>query len=146
MAALVALALVTAAAVAGIALRAGERESARSERMREARLLLKNAMAPGRIDKIGDGEADRSGLDTPASEDYDNRAFPNATIDFAQTQNAIKDARKILKHTGTRFPQPWEAVGPDTLNVDTLGTQTFGPPTQWSGRVTAFAVETPRPN
>ena len=141
MAALVALALVTAAAVAGIALRAGERESARSERMREARLLLKNAMAPGRIDKIGDGEADRSGLDTPASEDYDNRAFPNATIDFAQTQNAIKDARKILKHTGTRFPQPWEAVGPDTLNVDTLGTQTFGPPTQWSGRVTAFAVD-----
>ena len=59
MAALAALILVTAALVAGVALRAGERESARSERMREARLLLKNALAPGRIDKIGNGEADR---------------------------------------------------------------------------------------
>ena len=67
-AALAALALVTSAVVVGVALRAGERESARSERMREARLLLKNAMAPGRIDKIGDGEADRTGLVTPASE------------------------------------------------------------------------------
>ena len=140
-AALAALALVTAAVVVGVASRARERESARSERMREARLLLKNAMAPGRIDKIGDGEADRTGLVTPASEDYENRAYPNATIDFAQTETSIKDARKILKHTGTRFPKPWEAVGPTTLNVDTLGTQTFGPPTQWSGRVSALAVD-----
>ncbi|HEX6699862.1 MAG TPA: hypothetical protein VF101_03950 [Gaiellaceae bacterium] len=141
-AAFAAVALVVAAAVAGVALiRAGGGESARSERMREARLLLKNAMAPGRIDKIGDGEADRAGLNTPAAEDYENRAFPNATIDFAQTQNAIKDARQLLKHTGTRFPQAWDAAGPETLNVDTFGTQTFGPPTQWSGRVTALAVD-----
>src|SRR5204862_253676 len=83
------------AAVAGLALRSGGRESARSERIREARLLLKNATAPGRIDKIGNGEADRSGLASPAAEDYENRAFPNATIDFAQTQTAIKDARKL---------------------------------------------------
>jgi hypothetical protein len=141
LAAVAALALVAAAAGTGVALRSGEHEGARSERMREARLLLKNAMAPGRIDKIGDGEADRSGLVTPASEDYENRAYPNATIDFAQTQIAIKDARKILKHTGTKFPKPWDAIGPETLNVDTLGTQTFGPPTQWSGRVTALAID-----
>ena len=136
---LVVLAFVIAAGVVGVVSR--QRESARSERMREARLLLKNAMAPGRIDKIGDGEADRAGLVTPAAEDYENRAFPNAAIDFAQTQTSIKDAKKILKHTGTKFPKPWDAVGPTTLNVDTLGTQTFGPPTQWSGRVSALAVD-----
>ena len=140
-AALAALALVTAAVVVGVAQRAGGRESARSERMREARLLLTKASAPGRMGKVGTGEADRSGLVTPDSEAYANRAYPNATIDFAQTQTAIKDAKKILKHTGTKFPKPWDAVGPNTLNVDTLGTQTFGPPTQWSGRVSALAVD-----
>src|SRR5207302_5313008 len=37
----------------------------------------------------------------------------------------------------------WEEIGPTTLNVDSLGTQTFGPTTQWSGRITALAVGHP---
>ena len=135
-----ALVLVAAAALAAVLTR-GEHESLKQERMREARMLLKSAASPGRVDKVGEGEADRSGGKSPAVEEYENRAFPNANIAFAQTENSIKEARRILKHTGTKFPRPWEEIGPDTLNVDTLGTQTFGPPTQWSGRVTALAVD-----
>lgn len=139
-AALAAVALVVAAALTAVATR-GEHESLKQERLREARMLLKSAASPGRVDKVGDGEADRSGGNNPAVEEYENRAFPNANIAFAQTENSIKAARQILKHTGTKFPRPWDEIGPDTLNVDTLGTQTFGPPTQWSGRVTALAVD-----
>src|ERR687885_415384 len=138
-AAFAALVLVAAAALAAVLTR-GEHESLKQERMREARMLLKSAASPGRVDKVGDGEADRSGGKSPAVEEYENRAFPNANIAFAQTESSIKAARQILKHTGTRFPRPWEEIGPDTLDVDTLGTQTFGPPTQWSGRETALAV------
>src|SRR5919199_1900405 len=138
-AALATLALVAAAASAAIVTR-GSRESLRQQRLREARMLLKSVASPGRFDKIGDGEADRSS-GGPAAEDYQNRAFPNTHIAFAQTENTIKAARQILKHTGTKFPKPWDAIGPETLNVDTLGTQTFGPPTQWSGRVTALAID-----
>lgn len=124
-----------AVAVAGRHARANQ-----SQRVQDARLQLRSA-TPGRMDKLGSGEADRSGLVTPDSEDYSNRAFPNAGIAFAQTQTAIKDAKKVLKHTGAKLPKPWEAIGPDTLNVDTLGTQTFGIPTQWSGRISALAVD-----
>ena len=35
----------------------------------------------------------------------------------------------------------WDFIGPDTLDVDRLGTQSFIKPTQWSGRVTALTVD-----
>ena len=35
----------------------------------------------------------------------------------------------------------WDFLGPETLDVDRLGTQSFIKPTQWSGRVTALAVD-----
>ena len=139
-ASLVALGLLVATAFAAYAT-TRRHSSVQTERMRLARQLLKSGATPGRFDKIGNGEADRGGAKDPFTEDYSNRAFPNSTIDFAQTQQSIKDAKKILKHTGTKFPKPWEAIGPNTLNVDTLGTQTFGPPTQWSGRISALAVD-----
>src|SRR2546423_423695 len=132
--------VVVAALAAGLT--RGGHESFKQERMWEARMLLKNVASPGRFDKAGPGEeADRAGGKNPAVEEYENRAFPNANIAFAQTESSIKAARQILKHTGTKFPKPWDEIGPETLNVDTLGTQTFGPPTQWSGRVTALAVD-----
>src|SRR5919197_5278993 len=139
-AAFAALALVAGAGLTAVATR-GEHERLKQERLREARMLLKSAASPGRVDKVGDGEADRSGGNNPAVEEYENRAFPSSNIAFAQTENSIKAARQILKHTGTKFPRPWEEIGPETLNVDTLGTQTFGLPTQWSGRVTALAID-----
>src|SRR5919201_5560409 len=65
------LVLAAAAVIGGVVATRGENASA--ERMREARMLLKKAAAPGRIDKIENGgEADRSGLDSPAQEDYQN--------------------------------------------------------------------------
>jgi hypothetical protein len=138
---LVALGLLVGAAFAAYATTRSS-SSAKNERMRLARQLLKSGATPGHMDKlVNGGEADRSGGSDPFTEEYDNRAFPSSTINFAQTENSIKDARKILKHTGTKFPKPWDAIGPETLNVDTLGTQTFGLPTQWSGRVTALAID-----
>lgn len=125
---------------AAVAVAGRHAKTSQTQHQQAARLLVK-AATPGRLDKLGNGEADRSGLVTPAAEDYANRAYPNSTIDFAQTQTSMKDAKKVLKHTGAKLPKPWEAIGPDTLNVDTLGTQTFGIPTQWSGRISALAVE-----
>jgi hypothetical protein len=139
-AALAALALVAAAALPAVVTK-GSRDSLERERFAEAKLLLKNVASPGRFDKVGSGEAERGGGSDPAVEEYENRAFPNSNIAFAQTENSIKAARQVLKHTGTKFPQPWDELGPETLNVDTLGTQTFGLPTQWSGRVTALAID-----
>jgi hypothetical protein len=114
---------------------------ARNVRLDAAHLLLKNAMSPGRMDHFVHGrEAVRDANDGPAQEAYANRAYPFNYVGFAQQQATFRDARKLLKHNGGRLPKPWEAIGPSTLNVDTFGTQTYGPPTQWSGRVSALAV------
>ena len=43
-------------------------------------------------------------------------------------------------HGATLSPK-WDAVGPTTLDVDRLGTQTYQRGTQWSGRITAMAVD-----
>ena len=40
-----------------------------------------------------------------------------------------------------QFSSKWDFIGPDTLDVDRLGTQSFIKPTQWSGRVTALTVD-----
>ena len=127
-----------AATAVAAALTTGASRSASEQTVRRAAMLAKSMPAAGRL---GSGEADRSGASDPAAEDYQNRAYPQDTIAFAQTENSIAAARKLLKHTGTRFPQPWDELGPSTLNVDTLGTQTFGPPTQWSGRISALAID-----
>ncbi len=42
---------------------------------------------------------------------------------------------------GAKLGSKWDFIGPDTLDVDRLGTQSFIKPTQWSGRVTALAVD-----
>ncbi len=140
--ALAAVAAVVAAAAGGT-LATRQHAGVKGESLREARLLLKNATAPGRIAKIEKGrEASRNEIvNGPATEDYENRAYPSDTIAFTQQQQSLKDARKILKKQGVRFPQPWQSIGPDTLSVSSFGTQTYGPPTQWSGRVTSLAVD-----
>ena len=145
------LAVVVLGAVAGAVVAAAvftEHESAKQERMRELRMLLKGADAPGRIEKYEQSrqakglekgrEASRSEIVAgPAQEDYANRAYPSTRIEFAQQQRSLRAANRLLAKKATGA---WQAIGPGTLNVDTFGTQTYGVDTQWSGRVTAAAV------
>jgi hypothetical protein len=85
------------------------------------------------------GEA--GGVAGPAQEAYENRAYPETTIALAQTKAAVA-AAKAVKSRGSKAPKKWDEVGPDTMNVTQLGTQHFGRPTQWAGRVSALAVDT----
>jgi hypothetical protein len=84
------------------------------------------------------GEREETGA---AQQDYENRAYPEASVAAAETQAAIAAAKKV-KLRGSKFPKEWEQVGNGTLNVDTLGTQSFLRPTEWSGRVSAMQVDT----
>ena len=79
------------------------------------------------------------GTDGAAAEEYADRAFPASEITAAEIQGAIKADAK-LKRKGPKLFSKWDSIGPDTLNVDRLGTQSFIKPTQWSGRVTALTV------
>ena len=128
------LAVAVAAAVSGALLTAS---SSRAPR-REARTYEPDAPALGHLNG-------RENLDlrTFAEEDYQNRAYPSANVNFAQVQAAHDAAMRIDARAtapGTVL-KSWASIGPNGLNVDTLGTQTYGPPTNWSGRVTALAVD-----
>ena len=79
------------------------------------------------------------GTDGAAAEEYADRAFPASEITAAEIQGAIKADAK-LKRKGPKLFSKWDSIGPDTLDVDRLGTQSFIKPTQWSGRVTALTV------
>jgi hypothetical protein len=61
-------------------------------------------------------------------------------ISIAQIQGAIS-ANNAVKARGAKLGSKWDFLGPETLNVDRLGTQAFTAPTQWSGRVTALAID-----
>jgi hypothetical protein len=75
-----------------------------------------------------------------AEEAYADRASPASDITIDQIQGAIA-ANTAAVARGSRLNSKWEALGPDTLNVDRLGTQSFIKPTQWSGRETALTVD-----
>ena len=79
-------------------------------------------------------------LTGPAAEDYSDTALPRQTIDFAQVEAALERAKHFGSH-GDSHEADWEEVGPFTLDVAREATQTNGIPTQWSGRVTALAVD-----
>src|SRR5580765_2240669 len=85
------------------------------------------------------GSNGADGADGAAAEEYTDRAFPASEITAAEIQGAIK-ADANLKRKGPKLFSKWDSIGPDTLNVDRLGTQSFIKPTQWSGRVTALTV------
>ena len=65
---------------------------------------------------------------------------PGNEITIDQIQGAIA-ANNAVNGRGAKLSSKWEALGPDTLDVDRLGTQSFIKPTQWSGRVTALAID-----
>jgi hypothetical protein len=76
----------------------------------------------------------------PDAEAYSDRAYPASDVTIDQIQGAIAANGKDVAR-GAKLTSKWEALGPNTLNVDRLGTQSFIKPTQWSGRVTALAVD-----
>src|SRR5437764_11318245 len=106
---------------------------------REAR----NAAEPDApaIGRLPNGR-ESNNLRTFAEEDYQNRAYPSANVNFAQVQAAHSAAMRIdaKAQAPNANLKSWQAIGPNGMNIDTLGTQTYGPPTNWSGRITAIGV------
>lgn len=82
------------------------------------------------------GEA-AGGADAQA---YTDRAYPGSEITINEIRGAIKADAKVGKH-GPKSNATWDFIGPDTLDVDRLGTQSFIKPTQWSGRETALTLD-----
>ena len=91
------------------------------------------------LEKGGRGESEESG--SAAAEAYRDRAFPADGISIDQIQGAIAANNAVARHGGATLGSKWDFIGPETLDVDRLGTQSFIKPTQWSGRVTALTVD-----
>ena len=133
-----------------------ESSSQRSQ-LRQTLLRLKNSAAPGRSEALarlaatgtpnnkipGGREAAGGESYTAAQEDYDNRAFPATRVAYAQAAGAAKAAVRIAAKKPSKPPKggaKWEYRGPEGIDVHPLGTQTYGAPTMWSGRITALAL------
>ena len=98
-------------------------------------------VALARLDSMheqANGEGDAADA---ASQAYTDRAYPAASISIDEVQNAIAANNAIAGSNGAKLTSKWDFIGPDTLDVDRLGTQSFIKPTQWSGRITALAVD-----
>src|SRR6478672_8635660 len=83
------------------------------------------------------GEEAGGGADAQA---YTDRAYPGDEVSMDEIQGALA-ANDAATARGAKLGSKWDFIGPDTLDVDRLGTQSFIKPTQWSGRVTALAVD-----
>ncbi|TMJ96518.1 MAG: hypothetical protein E6G67_05005, partial [Actinobacteria bacterium] len=128
----------------------GERGRERAERRAEVMAVLKgsHSRASATAERLQEalnenGREGNRGEETggPQLEQYLNRALPRSTIAFAQVQTASNAARKIKQNGRLKFKRGWQELGPFTLDIARLATQTFNAPTQWSGRVTALAIE-----
>lgn len=100
-----------------------------------ADLLLRN----GREGDRGGAADPDAGLD-PAAAATADAAYPFTSVGIAETMRALRAGAR-LHNRDPKFNEGWQEVGPFTLDVQPLATQTFGRPTQWSGRVTAVAVD-----
>ena len=76
-----------------------------------------------------------------AAQAYSDRAYPADDISINQIKGAISADNVIQQRSAALTNDAWNSIGPNTLNVDRLGTQAFNKATQWSGRVTAMAVD-----
>lgn len=87
------------------------------------------------------GEAGQAG-DSAAQEAYDNRAYPNASINSAQSQAAANAAASLNKLPGGKQTN-WQELGPSGVPADALvASESTGATsgTIYSGRVTAIAL------
>jgi len=140
-----ALAIVSALTAALLVGMTGSGHQSSKQRL-QAGLLAKNAAAPGRMEhgtknplfpQGGEGAGGEG-----AQEAYENRAYPATRVAYAQVIGARNASKRIDAQTKASTKDPnnvWLSTGPTTLNVDLFGTQTYGVPTQWSGRVTSMA-------
>jgi hypothetical protein len=80
----------------------------------------------------GEGGAD--------AEAYADRAYPGSELTIDEIQGAIQ-ANAKLAGRASKLSSRWDFIGPEALDVDRLGTQSFIKPTQWSGRVTALTID-----
>ncbi|MGZ4308074.1 MAG: hypothetical protein ACXVRG_01835 [Gaiellaceae bacterium] len=140
-----ALAALVVAAVAGAIATGRSHATAKGAQM-VYRPSLPTQLVKGHVADVllhgreGGREADAGGAEDPAAQAYADQAFPFSGIGIAQTRAAEHAAAK-LKGKGPKHGGPWQEVGPFTLDVQSLATQTFNRPTQWSGRVTALAID-----
>src|SRR5215212_2186800 len=75
-----------------------------------------------------------------AAEAYADRAYPGDEVTMEEIQGALEAHTQVAKKT-PKLTSKWDFIGPETLDVDRLGTQSFIKPTQWSGRITALTVD-----
>src|SRR5215208_1055607 len=75
-----------------------------------------------------------------AAEAYADRAYPGDEVTMAEIQGALKANANVAKKA-SKLTSKWDFIGPETLDVDRLGTQSFVKPTQWSGRITALTID-----
>jgi hypothetical protein len=120
-------------------------ESASAQRAEKERDKDKPLVHGMLRERAMEGEEDQAreeegGAEGEIAELYSDRAYPATEIPIAQIQGAISADKKI-KSKGAKLSSKWDFLGPETLDVDRLGTQSFIKPTQWSGRVTAMAVD-----
>jgi hypothetical protein len=87
------------------------------------------------------GQAGSSDAAEAAAEAYSDRAYPAEDISIDQIQTAISADTTAQNRNVADSTNTWDFLGPNTLNVDRLGTQSFIKPTQWSGRVTALTLD-----
>ena len=124
--------MVVAAAVAVLLATGSTNTSSKSRHIASPRLNSMHERDQGN----GEGEAADA-----ASQAYTDRAYPAESISIDQIQNAITANNALAGHAGAKLTSKWDFIGPETLDVDRLGTQSFIKPTQWSGRVTAVTVD-----
>jgi hypothetical protein len=105
---------------------------------------IQGVPVPVARERIASGrEALREHFFGATQEAYADLAFPHATVAVAQQQGALAAMRRHDDDNdddGGSGPR-WEEVGPFTLDVATEATQNAGLPTEWSGRLTAMAVD-----
>ncbi|HET9324264.1 MAG TPA: hypothetical protein VFO03_10315 [Gaiellaceae bacterium] len=85
-------------------------------------------------------EASREIVAGFAQQAYEDLAYPHKTVATEQLDGALAAMRRH-DGKGDDGGRRWREVGPYTLDVAREATQNNGQPTQWSGRMTAIAVD-----
>ena len=125
------LALLAVAATAAVLLATGSSSTS-----------TRSSLTLGHFNAVHEGDRSNQGEDgEAAAEAYTDRAYPAASVSIDQIQTAIDANNAIQNRNAADSTTTWDFLGPNTLNVDRLGTQAFLQPTQWSGRVTAIAID-----
>jgi hypothetical protein len=102
----------------------------------------RSSLTLGHFNAVHEGDRNNQGEDgEAAAEAYTDRAYPAAGVSIDQIQTAIDADAAVQSRNVADSTNTWDFLGPNTLNVDRLGTQAFLQPTQWSGRVTAIAID-----